>query len=271
MSTLASSSSAAVRELEGQMARATLTDPDRQCSSIDELVAALSGSARGANKYQVETLQRLQRRAEADQMYLDGYTPSPMPSGAVQGTFSVLGAMRKSVRESYDVRLFKPGASPKGSFWCSCADMKFNASKRGTVCKHICFVVCKVAKILSPAYFETKHLTDDQFHDLAALASRSLAVELGKTEEPRGGFAPNLGRIDADDVCPICYDPMSVTGAGPGAGGVVACPSCKNNVHASCMRVWCERQTTCVMCRSDVWRDFLRGPAPPRGRSRGYI
>ena len=55
---------------------------------------------------------------------------------------------------------------PKGTFWCSCADHKFNSGKKNIVCKHICFIVCKVLKILQPYFFETKTLKPEHLQQL---------------------------------------------------------------------------------------------------------
>jgi predicted nucleic acid-binding Zn finger protein len=206
-------------------------------------------------------------------MYLAGYTAMSAPTSGdasgrrqqqqqqqqlVQGAFSVLGAMRKGVRESYEVKLYKPLANEKGSFWCSCADMKFNGSKRGTVCKHICFVVCKVGKILCPDYFASKQLTREQFDALVAKLDAESALwhdsQLFRTAPPEAvtlaSFKGRTREIGPDDVCPICYDEFG------DPDSTVSCPACANYVHTDCVSVWCERKTTCVMCRADVWGRF---------------
>jgi len=231
-----------------------------QSQNIDELIRSVP------NEYQVDILRRVQRRNEADQMYLCDYTnasDTDRVKKGLQGTFEVLGAIRKGTRESYKVQMYtaKTAINKKhGSFWCSCADMKFNASKKGTVCKHVCLIVCKVAGILDPNFFKTKRLSDDQFQRFVD-AIRSVdgnVASLHQQTRPEisSAFDANVDRLDDEEMCPICYDNLDVNNK---TKRIVACPDCHNNVHEICMRIWCERKgtrPTCIMCRSDVWKDW---------------
>ena len=73
--------------------------------------------------------------------------------------------------------------------------------------------------------------------------------------------------LEADELCPICYDSM----ASPNGGGgeVTYCRrSCGKNVHTKCMKMWADNRVatgeavTCPLCRGD-WGvpDWLRaGP-----------
>ncbi|KAI5170083.1 E3 ubiquitin-protein ligase synoviolin [Pancytospora epiphaga] len=43
-------------------------------------------------------------------------------------------------------------------------------------------------------------------------------------------------------ICPICQDPLSV-------GKMLRC---KHTFHSHCLKMWCERETSCPICRSDL-------------------
>ena len=114
-------------------------------------------------------------------------------------------------REEYDIKIYKE--SPKGTFWCNCADHKFNSSKKGTACKHICFLVCKVIKILDPEFFEDKNLSTEQIDMLL----KKLTSETTWTDT---GISKKLAKItlqafrnyikQVDDCCPICFNDCSI-------------------------------------------------------------
>ena len=189
------------------------------------------------NDYQRDILRKLQLRHESFQMYLSGYeknTSADRKRAGIEGVCTVLGTMKKGVRESYEIKLYRAGADPKGSFWCSCPDHKFSSSRKGTCCKHISFVVCRVAKMFDPAFFATKRLQPAQ-----------LALLVKKLEDTMGATFVECRRpVEDGDVCPICFDDLDV-------GDRLSCPTCQNNVHKACMEVWMEKRPTCVFCRSD--------------------
>lgn len=235
------------------------------------------------NPAQVTALRNTTINHPDHQLYLSSYEPAavggPRGSQDVEGTFTVLGSMRKGVRESYSIKWYKTTAVGKPSFWCNCPDHKFNSTKKNMCCKHICFLVTRVGRILDPAFFESKRLTVEQHAAFAAIvrdaavfadgsrereriaarvasAARdaALAAEMAamSRQEARAVFEVPRKPVATEDMCPICYDVME--------GCVnLNCPTCSNNVHRECMEVWLERNSTCVFCRSDVWRKWTGG------------
>ena len=256
----------------GQLSLAEPPPPARQDAAVRDLPSLIE---RLQNPRQQDILRRLLVRDDAGSLlYLVDYAAtgatgrrSTTPSRPVaQGVFTVLGAMKTNgVREEYSVRLFPPG-TPKGTFWCSCPDHKFNSSRNGTVCKHISFIVCRVAKVLDWRFFETKELDAGQYEDLVRKAT---AGELGSFTtgtplppapirrsgglrthaEIRAQFTVLRKPVDPEDVCPICFDSMVLD-------PLLSCPKCSNNVHLRCMEVWLERHSTCVFCRNEVWSEY---------------
>ena len=56
-----------------------------------------------------------------------------------------------------------------------------------------------------------------------------------------------------DELCPVCYQDMEKP------EDLVRCPTCKNNMHEECINIWFRTgKSTCVMCRSEVWNEYLR-------------
>lgn len=233
-------------------------------TTIPELITRVE------NEAQKQALSKLLLRNEANQIYLASFEANALTRGRgsdVEGTFTVLGTIRNGTRDSYTVKWYR--WTPIGhAFWCNCPDHKFNSARKNMVCKHICFLVTKVGRILDPVFFENHRFSEAQhaqfreavgnaaiFADGARERDR-LATPTLTTSVPsrsmvsrdarRAQFMEGRRPVGAEDSCPICYDEM-------GGGECLNCPTCSNNVHRDCMEVWLERHNTCVYCRSDVW------------------
>src|SRR3989344_1203250 len=53
-------------------------------------------------------------------------------------------------------------------------------------------------------------------------------------------------------TCPICLNPLTEQSV------VVKCPKCMNVSHTLCMHKWLEEKNTCIICRSDVWKEYKK-------------
>ena len=227
----------------------------RKPTNINQLMKMLT------NEAQVKSLEKLLHTNECDHVYLEQYETNTLTDKKhinIQGTFSLLGAMNaKGTRDNHNVKMYKDR-----TFWCSCPDHKFNSVKKKMYCKHICFIVCKVGKILDPSFFETKILTPEQFDSLIAKAQDTTKLICDTTicrppaEITSSYFKGTTKEITDDDVCPICFDALQ-SPSSSNNNPLLSCPSCKNYVHKECMSVWLERKDTCVYCRSDVWKALL--------------
>jgi hypothetical protein len=208
------------------------------------------------NEYQQQILYKIISDAEYAKIYLSGYEANTdIKKKDVIGTIKVLGTYndKKKIREEYDIKIHKD--SPKGHFWCSCADHKFNSSKKGTVCKHICFVVCKVLKVLQPYFFDTKKLKQEH---LDALIQKLTSDVIWKDTS----VVKNLEKITLDtfksfikqleDCCPVCFNDLEENEK----PHLLSCPTCHNYAHKECMEVWLEQQERCMLCKSDVWKNY---------------
>jgi hypothetical protein len=269
------------REAQAELSRQRqIQDQQRQLQAVPSTTRSpldtFAEAMRIQNAHQAEILERIQPSHSTNrEIFLSSYTPNMDMSARrrhVEGEFSVLGTVRNGVRDAYTVTWYKPSAGQK-SFWCSCPDQRFNGGKKSIYCKHISFLVCRVARILDADLFRTKQFTPDM-HRLfgerirsspslgtTALQSQlqsptpvihvpSPAIQVQPTNRNQA-FRTGGKAIEAGDSCPICYDEF-------GATPHLSCPTCKNNMHQECMEVWLERNNTCVFCRSNVWHAYRR-------------
>lgn len=216
------------------------------------------------NEHQREALQKLEPVYSGSEIYLTNYeknTSTDRKKQGIEGCFTILGTLKKDgIREEYEVRMYKLNANDKGTFWCSCPDHKFNSTKKNMVCKHICFLVCRVGKMLDPRFFNTKKLTSEQYETFKSkvenihqiLQDRSICRP--KSEVTDELFTAHTKPITDEDICPICYDGLQCSEK----EDILSCPTCANYVHKGCMAVWLERKDSCVYCRCDSWKLYCK-------------
>lgn len=214
------------------------------------------------NEHQIEALVKLDSAQTGHEIYLSSYTKNistDKKKQGVEGTFTILGTLKKGgVREEYEVKMYKPNADEKGTFWCSCPDHKFNSKKKNMVCKHICFLVCRVGKLMDVNFFNTKKLTAEQYEAFKTKVEnihnilKDQTISRPKETITYDLFHKHMKPMDEDDICPICYDNMNDATK----ENVLSCPTCNNYVHKTCMDVWLERKDSCVYCRCESWKLF---------------
>ncbi len=222
-------------------------------NSVTELINGIN------NEHQQSILYRISSDAEYAKVYLQNFTPNTdNKKKTLKGTINILGNYNKSkgIREAYEVKVFEN--DPKGSFWCSCADHKFNSAKKNIVCKHICFIVCKVLKILDPYFFDTKTLK--QAHLLQLLDKFNINSDIWKDKK----LARTSNKVTIqdfkifpehiNDTCTFCYDEMTDADRAIAC----ACPLCKHCFHEECMDVWMEGHDKCSYCFNGFWTYFKR-------------
>lgn len=161
-------------------------------------------------------------------------------------TISVLGSRNSKGREKYYVTI------KDNQCTCTCKDFLYRSKKHNIVCKHITFIICKIACIFDYDYFETKKLSEyqinlirDILHNNALWKNRDLSIK-NLNEE----FTKNEKEFNPDDSCPICYELLKDK-------NTVSCPNCNNYIHKDCMDTWLETKNTCVYCRSYDWQNYI--------------
>lgn len=226
------------------------------CKNIKELYNLMSKEAQYHNQSQI--FSKILNDSEYAKIYLSSYEDNvDKKKKDVIGSIKVLGTFNfsKNQREEYEIKVYKD--SNKGSFWCNCPDHKFNSTKKGTVCKHITFIVCKVHKYLKLSFFDNKKLPEEELTKLIEkLKSDSIWKDKGIAKKYKKItlelFKEQNKEIDEEDVCPICYDNLEEADK----THLLSCPQCSNYAHDECMEVWLENRDTCVYCKDDIWKNY---------------
>jgi hypothetical protein len=258
------------RELEEEIGRidATMVEYESRSRIIPELFSRVSRqieissnpidnlrSSGACNADQLVILSKINDRDPKNRMYLSTFTENTVTSEKIpRYVVGLFGTQRPGKgREQYNVDIFS-----EGRIRCSCPDFRFRAKEKNIVCKHVCFVVCKIAEIYSPQFFESKIL-DPHYITLVADAVKNMIDSRGchminPSEIPVtiDFKIPEDRSIDVDTVCPICIDSFE----GIPTRSIKSCPACKNIVHDHCIEMWLETHDTCVFCRSDIWRKY---------------
>lgn len=162
-------------------------------------------------------------------------------------SIELLGSRNSKGRSKYQVSMCN------GVFKCNCKDFTYRCEKENIVCKHIAFLVCKVAKIYDYKYFDSKVLATHQITQFknilssnAIWANRELSVKNINSE-----FTGSSKTLEVNDCCPICYMYFN------DKSECLSCPECYNYVHKKCMSVWLETNNTCVYCRSKCFNSYI--------------
>ena len=157
----------------------------------------------------------------------------------------VLGSKTSKVRNEYIITL------QKNHFECNCKDFVYRYQKYDILCKHITFIICKVAKILDANVFDNK-ITDLQFtHIKNTFENKSIWNNRHISVKGINDDFNVKSKFNPDELCPICYDPFQAINKN------VSCPECKNHVHKKCMDIWLETNSTCVYCRTYEWKKYV--------------
>jgi len=241
------------KELIQEKEKERVRKENEGCKTLHELYNQLT------NIHQFDVFQKIMYDTEDNKIYLSSYTPNNDPKKIdLVGTINVFGTFnkKKQERESYSIKIYD-NSSLKETFWCSCMYHKFQSGKYNTVCKHICFVVCKILKYLNKGFFETRKLNNELRTKLVNKLSSNNLVEIDRSlikefkKISLDLFKQFTKQLDPEDSCPICFDSFDVKTK-------VACPSCHNYIHSECVEVILETRNNCLWCMDDVWSKFRK-------------
>ena len=166
-----------------------------------------------------------------------------------------------------------------GHVTCSCFDSSIHG---GLACKHVCFFVYRVVKLLDNLSFMSlgangtlsasdleavQRHADSRATDWTENGSISGVIREGdeidriimanQTHQthpvlPRE-FVMMERPLTEDSECPVCYCAFDESN-----GDFLGCPTCGNPVHTECARRWLAMapHATCIMCRSNKWEEL---------------
>ena len=172
-----------------------------------------------------------------------------------------------STRNTYTVTIQKNS----GDIKCSCPDARSHAAHQKVVCKHCCFVLLRILRIIevrdhtsASGFFDSLQLSPQEL----AAAARAFAhisrsgvetsplptlAQSSSSSPPVPKMATRYSTslldvkpVKEGDTCPICFDDLMGTACS-------ACGTCKNSLHTQCLQKWIDMgKHTCVLCRSSI-------------------
>ena len=120
------------------------------------------------------------------------------------------------------------------SLFCNCFDCK----TRRAICKHIYFIIGRVAA--------DSELLEDMGNSLTAEILGTLTPKLlGRLGGRRASAEVSEPReAPRDTMCSICYEDLVPKEAD-------TCGGCRNGFHKECLGIWLRSKETCPMCRKE--------------------
>lgn len=141
---------------------------------------------------------------------------------------------------------------------CNCPDTNNQALQYNCLCKHCCFVLLKVLKLNEDSFYtalKEKHISVDTMTETICCETSQVEYydpEYRERYLQMKGSITEFTMIHKDltkEECPVCFDSFINDSA-------VSCPCCRNSIHNECMERWLQNHDTCVLCRSDVWKNY---------------
>lgn len=215
-----------------------MQDKSKEKSIITEFIDGIT------NKYQNDILSKL-FNGSYGKMYLVKYKKNEKN----QIVIDILGSRNKDYRSNYTVILHKEYYN----FTCNCKDYIYRANVNNIVCKHITFILCKVACIFDYKYFISKRLSNCQLNAVINVIENDRIWNNTdiSIKNINSNFEKNIRKLNKEDSCPICYDIF-------GDKELVSCPDCKGYIHKECMCIWLKTSKTCVCCRSNKFSNYIK-------------
>ena len=177
---------------------------------------------------------------------------------------------------------------------CNCPDGSVGCYYYKIICKHSCFILCKVLKgnenIFNPLKKRDDIIMSDDymnslFKEFSKIKDRLQNTSIAKKElmdkyknHKKKDLNTNVNsnsnkpyksifKYDGDlsektehDTCGICFDKLRLDKL------MALCPTCRNIVHINCMHKWMNMgKDTCVYCRSNIWKNYKNEERKERG------
>lgn len=179
---------------------------------------------------------------------------------------------------------------------CNCPDNFAGCRYFNIICKHSCFVLCKVLKgsesIFEPLKNRNNMIINDHYmkHILNEFSKLNDRIQnqnqtiskkelidkykkiqekeensnsKSKTNEPYKSifkYTGDLSEKQESEMCGICFNELKLDTL------MAICPTCRNIIHLNCMRKWMNMgKDTCVYCRSSIWKNYKKEEMKEKG------
>lgn len=177
---------------------------------------------------------------------------------------------------------------------CDCPDNFAGCRYFNIICKHSCFVLCKVLKgcesIFNPLKTRDNMLINDiymknilnEFSKLNEriqnqtqnyviskkdLIDKYKKIQKQESEPKKNEPYKSIFKYDGDlsekhesELCGICFNELKLDTL------MAMCPDCHNIIHINCMKKWMNMgKDTCVYCRSAIWKNYKKEELKEKG------
>ena len=158
-------------------------------------------------------------------------------------TVEIFGNLNKDKRNKYTITI-------SNILECDCKDYIYRCKSNGILCKHICFIICKVCKIYDVGIF-CNILSNKNYNMLNYILNKSILDDKNISftainKEFNKNYDKEINNLD----CLICYDNLNIK-------EIISCPDCNQFIHKECMHIWLEKNSKCVYCRSNSWLKYI--------------
>jgi hypothetical protein len=156
-----------------------------------------------------------------------------------------------STKNVYKVQIY----TTSKMIYCNCPDSRSYAKHSGVICKHSCFILVKVLKLINQdKYFESYFFNDEQ---LEYIKNKVNSLEFAENEFIKMDYIDKyinlkdskiIVSVNTELICPICYDELEEL-----ENKTInnQCNCCSKIFHNTCLNKWLTLgNTTCPYCRN---------------------
>jgi hypothetical protein len=155
-----------------------------------------------------------------------------------------------STKNVYKVQIY----TTSNMIYCNCPDARSYAKNSGVICKHSCFVLIKVLKLINQDdYFKIYILN---FEQLEHINNKFNSLEFSENDFIKMDYIDKYKNLtdfkitvnpETESICPICYDELEEL---ENKQLNNQCECCSKIFHNTCLNKWLSLgNTTCPYCR----------------------
>jgi hypothetical protein len=157
-----------------------------------------------------------------------------------------------STKNIYKVQIY----TTSNMIYCNCPDARSYAKNSGVICKHSCFVLIKVLKLINQDdYFKVYILN---FEQLEHINHKFNSLEFSENDFIKMDYIDKYKNLkdkitvnpETESICPICYDELEEL---ENKQLNNQCKCCSKIFHNNCLNKWLGfGNTTCPYCRNII-------------------
>ena len=155
-----------------------------------------------------------------------------------------------STKNIYKVQIYETSHM----IYCNCPDARSYTKQMGVICKHSCFVLIKVLKMIRQDDYFNIYLFDDE--QLENIKHTFNVLEFTENDFIKMDYIDKYKNltdlkitinVETESICPICYDELNELENNTLNN---QCKCCSKIFHNICLNKWLSLgNTTCPYCR----------------------